>query len=71
MVKEYKELANPRLKNAIKYINMVATQTKSKLYDMTQEDIDTITERLHNEVDKIQNAYDSRTKKSTEIEDVF
>jgi len=69
---KYIEVANFRLKKAIKYIRMIARMTGSKTYAVEEEDIIKITERLTQETDRITSAFNGRTKKAKEeIEDIL
>jgi len=68
---KYKTIANKRLTTAIKYLRMVKKMTASRNYEVEEEDITAITERLTSEVNAIESAFLSRTKKKEEIEDVL
>jgi len=62
---KFKRVGNKRLLKAIKYIRMVKNMSLSFAYDMSEEDVKKITERLHDEVEEIQYAFNVRNKKQT------
>jgi len=68
---KYIEIANRRIKSALKYLNLVKNMTGSRNYDVEAEDVEKITEALHNAVDEIQSAFDGRTKTKKEFKDVL
>jgi len=68
---EYKELVNKRLLTALKKIQLVKKMTASPNYKPTQEEVEAIVNRLHAEADAIGHAFESRSKKTIEIEPVF
>ena len=64
-------VANPRIIRAIEKIRLVKQTVGSKQYDLTQEQVEIVTEKLHKEVDKITSAYDARSKTKEPIEEVL
>jgi len=64
---QYKPIAEKRILNAIKYIRLVKRMTKSANYEVEADEVNAITTRLHDEVDGIVSAFESRTKAKEEI----
>jgi len=67
----FKAGAEPRIKIAIRYIRMVKKMTKSPMYKPTEEEVTTLVNKLHEEVDSVLEFYKSAKVNTKEIEDIF
>ena len=68
---KFVRVANPRLKNAIKYMRLVKSAVGSNAYDVNAEQVTTILETLSNEVESIRLSYEGKTRTKEVIEDVL
>jgi len=68
---KYKELVNKRMAVALAKIELVKKMTASNNYKPDADDVEKIVMRIHAEAEALASAFDSRSKKTTEIEPVL